>query len=223
MMQRESDTEVQVENQTESPVAGAQSESPVADARSESRSGTSETDTQAEPEGVQVSVGMKVGYMYSFLMQHTHRSFKGIFGVCISVAALVAFALSFDGSGDTTRRVILLIIGLLFTVVNPIILLIKAQQQVLLSPVYKNPLTYRFTEDAMTVSQGEQEQSLAWNAILEVRKTASVLIIYTAKNSASILAYQEMGENRQAVEEMIARGCKKAGITKIPASMEKDA
>lgn len=201
MMQRESDTEVQVENQTELPVA----------------------DTQAEPEGVQVSVGMKVGYMYSFLMQHTHRSFKGIFGVCISVSALVAFALSFDGSGDTTRRVILLIIGLLFTVVNPIILLIKAQQQVLLSPVYKNPLTYRFTEDAMTVSQGEQEQSLAWNAILEVRKTASVLIIYTAKNSASILAYQEMGENRQAVEEMIARGCKKAGITKIPASMEKDA
>ena len=167
--------------------------------------------------------GMKVGYMYSFLMQHTHRSFKGIFGVCISVAALAAFALSFDGSGDTTRKVILLIIGLLFTVVNPIILLIKAQQQVLLSPVYKNPLIYLFTEDGMTVSQGEQEQSLAWNAILEVRKTASVLIIYTAKNSASILAYKEMGEKRQAVEEMIARGCKKAGITKIPASMEKDA
>ena len=161
--------------------------------------------------------------MYSFLMQHTHRSFKGIFGVCISVAALAAFALSFDGNGDTTRKVILLIIGLLFTVVNPIILLIKAQQQVLLSPVYKNPLTYLFTEDGMTVSQGEQEQSLAWNAILEVRKTASVLIIYTAKNTASILAYKEMGENRQAVEEMIARGCKKAGITKIPASMEKDA
>lgn len=201
MMQRESDTEVQVENQSESPI----------------------TDAQVETEGVRVSVGMKVGYMYSFLMQHTHRSFKGIFGVCISVAALAAFALSFDGNGDTTRKVILLIIGLLFTVVNPIILLIKAQQQVLLSPVYKNPLTYLFTEDGMTVSQGEQEQSLAWNAILEVRKTASVLIIYTAKNTASILAYKEMGENRQAVEEMIARGCKKAGITKIPASMEKDA
>lgn len=201
MMQRESDTEVQVENQTELPVA----------------------DAQTETEGVRVSVGMKVGYMYSFLMQHTHRSFKGIFGVCISVAALVAFALSFDGNGDTTRKVILLIIGLLFTVVNPIILLIKAQQQVLLSPVYKNPLTYLFTEDGMTVSQGGQEQSLAWNAILEIRKTASVLIIYTAKNTASILAYKEMGENRQAVEQMIARGCKKAGVTKIPASMEKDA
>ena len=76
MMQRESDTEVQVENQSESPV----------------------TDAQAETEGVRVSVGMKVGYMYSFLMQHTHRSFKGIFGVCISVAALAAFALSFDGN-----------------------------------------------------------------------------------------------------------------------------
>ncbi len=56
MVQRESDTEVQVENQSESPV----------------------TDAQAETEGVRVSVGMKVGYMYSFLMQHTHRTFKSI-------------------------------------------------------------------------------------------------------------------------------------------------
>lgn len=62
MVQRESDTEVQVENQSESPV----------------------TDAQAETEGVRVSVGMKVGYMYSFLMQHTHRSFKGILA-CASV------------------------------------------------------------------------------------------------------------------------------------------
>ena len=71
MMQRESDTEVQVENQSESPV----------------------TDAQAETEGVRVSVGMKVGYMDSFLMQHTHSAFKRIFGVGISVASLAAFAL----------------------------------------------------------------------------------------------------------------------------------
>ena len=37
---------------------------------------------------VSLPVNMKVGYMYSFLFQHLHRSFKGIFGVCISIAAL---------------------------------------------------------------------------------------------------------------------------------------
>ena len=50
---------------------------------------------------VSLPVNMKVGYMYSFLFQHLHRSFKGIFGVCISIAALVAFVMSFDGTEDT--------------------------------------------------------------------------------------------------------------------------
>lgn len=172
--------------------------------------------------GITVSVGMKVKYMYSFLFQHTHRSFKGIFGVCISLAALVAFALSFDGNADTTRRVILLVIGLLFTVVNPIILLIKAQQQVLLSPIYKKPLTYGFTEEGMTVRQEEQQQFVPWDKILEIRKTHSVLIIYTARNSASVISYKEMGQQSEAVEKMIAEGCRRAGMKKLPSSMEKE-
>lgn len=170
---------------------------------------------------VSLPVNMKVGYMYSFLFQHLHRSFKGIFGVCISVAALVAFAMSFDGTEDTTRKVILLLIGLLFTVVNPIMLLIRAKQQVMLSPIFKQPLQYTFSPMGMKVSQGEEEQFVTWEQILEVRKTASVLILYTSKNSGSILAFKEMGNKRQAVERMIAKGCKEAGVKKLPAYMER--
>lgn len=170
---------------------------------------------------VSLPVNMKVGYMYSFLFQHLHRSFKGIFGVCISVAALVAFVMSFDGTEDTTRKIILLLIGLLFTVVNPIMLLIKAKQQVMLSPIFKQPLQYTFSPMGMKVSQGEEEQFVTWEQILEVRKTASVLILYTSKNSGSILAFKEMGDKRQAVERMIAKGCKEAGVKKLPAYMER--
>lgn len=170
---------------------------------------------------VSLPVNMKVGYMYSFLFQHLHRSFKGIFGVCISVAALVAFVMSFDGTEDTTRKIILLLIGLLFTVVNPIMLLIKAKQQVMLSPIFKQPLQYTFSPMGMKVSQGEEEQFVTWEQILEVRKTASVLILYTSKNSGSILAFKEMGNKRQAVERMIAKGCKEAGVKKLPAYMER--
>lgn len=169
---------------------------------------------------VTISVNMKVGYMYSFLFQHLHRSFKGIFGVCISVAALIAFVFSFDGTEDTTRKVILLLIGLLFTVINPLMLLVKAKQQVMLSPIFKQPLQYSFSLTGMKVSQGEEEQFVTWEQILEVRKTASILVLYTSRNSGSILAFQEMGEKRQEVENVIAAGCKNAGVKKIPAYME---
>lgn len=177
-------------------------------------------DSETGQQEISLSVNMKVGYMYSFLFQHLHRSFKGIFGVCISLAALVVFFLSLDGTADTGRMVILLIIGLLFTVVNPIMLLVRAQRQVLLSPVYKQPLHYTFSREGIKVSQGDAEQFVEWKQVLEVRKTASILIIYTSRTSGSILAFKEMGNQRQEVEHMIAAGCKAAGITKVPASMK---
>lgn len=177
---------------------------------------------EGKQEELSLSVNMKVGYMYSFLFQHLHRSLKGIFGVCISVAALVIFVLSLGKGEDTTRLVILLIIGLLFTVVNPIMLLIRAQKQVLLSPIYKQPLQYTFSRKGMTVSQGDEEQSIEWNQILEVRKTPSVLIIYTSRNSGSILAFKEMGNQRREIEHLVAEGCKAAGVTRIPAGMKKE-
>lgn len=177
---------------------------------------------QENEEQVSVSVHMKVSYMYSFLFQHLHRSFQGIFGVCISVAALVAFVLSFDGTADITRKVILLVIGLLFTVVNPFMLLVKAAQQVKLSPIYKQPLEYTFSESGMKVAQGESEQFVTWNQVLEVRKTPTILVIYTSRNAGSIIALKEMGKQRAEIEEMIAKGCKAAGVKKIPAYLEKD-
>lgn len=178
-------------------------------------------DSEAWQQEISLSVNMKTGYMYSFLFQHLHRSFKGIFGVCISLAALVAFVMSLGSTEDTTRKVILLIIGLLFTVVNPVLLLIRAQKQVMLSPIYKQPLQYTFCKEGMKVSQGDEEQSIEWNRIVEVRKTSSILIIYTSRNSGSILAFKEMGDKRQYVERVIAEGCRAAGVTKLPASMKK--
>lgn len=178
-------------------------------------------DSEAWQQEISLSVNMKTGYMYSFLFQHLHRSIKGIFGVCISLAALVAFVMSLGSTEDTTRKVILLIIGLLFTVVNPVLLLIRAQKQVMLSPIYKQPLQYTFCKEGLKVSQGDEEQSIEWNRIVEVRKTSSILIIYTSRNSGSILAFKEMGDKRQYVERVIAEGCRAAGVTKLPASMKK--
>lgn len=177
---------------------------------------------QSEENIVSVSISMKVRYMYSYMFQHLHRSFRGIFGVCISAAALVGFAMSFDGTADTTRKVILLLIGLLFTVVNPIILLFKAWQQVKLSPVHKKPLEYTFSEEGIRVSQEDNEQFVTWKQVIEIRKTPTILAIYTARNAASILAFREMGEKRNEIEEIIARGCKAAGVEKIPAYLERE-
>ncbi|MBR1567766.1 MAG: YcxB family protein [Lachnospiraceae bacterium] len=170
-------------------------------------------------DGVSVTVNMRVKYMYSFLFQHVHRSVQGLIGVGISAAALVMFFASIGKNVDGTRMFIMLVIGLLFTVINPILLLFRAAKQVALSPVYKQPLTYVFSEQGMTVKQGEQSQFMEWSKLVMVRKTASVLILYTNRNSGSILAYHELGEKKDEVIRMIAEGCRAAGIKRVPKSM----
>lgn len=170
---------------------------------------------------ITISVGMKVRYMYAFMFQHIHRSIQGIFGVALSVVSLVLFFLSLREPRNETHLVIFLICGLLFTVVNPIIILIRAQQQVLLAPVYKQPLQYTFNEDGMTVAQGEQSQFLEWNKVVSVRAMSSILVIYTSRNAGSILAYKELGDKREQVEKMIAKGCIQAGVEKIPARLKR--
>ncbi len=171
---------------------------------------------------IQLSVNMKTSYMYSFFFWHLHRSARGVIGVCISLIALVLFFMSLGGGGEwETRQVILLLIGLMFTIINPFLLWIRARKLVVLTPVYKEALTYTFRQDGFTIAQGDQEQFVEWGKVLKVCKTPTVLIIYTAKNAGSILAFREMGDKREAVETIIARGCKEAGITQIPSNMKK--
>lgn len=177
------------------------------------------SDRDENADGVSVTVNMRVKYMYSFLFQHVHRSVQGLIGVGISVAALVMFFASIGKNVDGTRMFIMLVIGLLFTVINPILLLFRAAKQVALSPVYKQPLTYVFSEQGMTVKQGEQSQFMEWSRLVMVRKTASVLILYTNRNSGSILAYQELGEKKDEVIRLITEGCRSAGIKRVPKSM----
>lgn len=170
---------------------------------------------------IKISANMKVSYMYSFLFWHLHRSFQGIFGVCISLTALVLFVMSFGNDMDPARRAGLLFIGLVFTVINPILLLVRAQKLVHFISTYKEPIQYTFRTDGLVIAQGDEEQFAEWGNFVKVSKTPRVLVLYTNRNAGTIIAYQEMGDKRQEIEAIIAEGCKEAGITRLPASMKR--
>lgn len=156
---------------------------------------------------IRITANMKTQYMYTFLLQHTYRSFSGIFGIGISVAAAVLLVIQWNQLEDT-NRVILFIVALLFTVCNPLMLYSRARRQVMMSESYKQPLLYIFHEDGILVELGEQQQDIAWSNIREVRSYKQELIIYTSKVHAFILGNAELGEQREEVERLIRNACK---------------
>lgn len=158
---------------------------------------------------IEFDVNMKTGIMYKFLLCHTYSGFGGWFGVILSLIAIFLLVTSYD-SYDDAGKLILVVIALAFTVLNPLMLLSKAKQQVISNAVYKKPLHYTLTEDGIVISQEEQSETMPWDRIQKIRQFSGVLIVYTSKVHAFIFPLNQMGEQADAVKEYINRHYKSA-------------
>lgn len=163
---------------------------------------------------IKFEVNMKTKNMFAFLVNHTYSTFSGIFGVLLSLGALVMLITTYQ-DGDDTKIVVLVIVSLLFTIVNPILLFIKAKKQVLLNPMYKNPIEYVFCTEGIKVTQGDQEGVLHWADMQQIKETKTILIIYTTKIHAFIFPLDAIGNQLDKVHELMAEQLKESSA-RIP-------
>lgn len=126
---------------------------------------------------LRLNIILKTSDMFDFLARHTYSNFSGIFGVVLSVGALIFLAFNFRDN-DAFKNVILLITGSLFTVVNPLLLYSKAKQQIKLNPMFKEPLVYVINDDGILVSQNEEQLQMEWKDVANVVETKRSIIIY---------------------------------------------
>ena len=154
---------------------------------------------------IKVRVNMKTNNMYDFLFHHTYSNASGIVGVLLSLVALVYLLLNLGNLSNA--KIILLILGaLLFTVINPGMLYVKAAQQVKLSPMFKDTLCYILNQEGITVEQAEQQLVIKWEEVQKVIETKQNIIIYVSKVSAFILpkdAFEEYGKAVQFISENV--------------------
>ena len=144
------------------------------------------------------SVKMTYGALLSYIMQTHYKSLAGIIGVLISLSSLLL--LIFKWETLATEKIILCaVIASLFLVINPIILSFKAYKQLKLSPSYKEPLQYTFSEDGIGISQGEASDLVEWNRIQKVVLTNRILIIYTSRIHAFVLPVSELGNDKAKI------------------------
>lgn len=138
-----------------------------------------------------VTIGSKD--MYDFLMRHFYSSFSGILGVVISVGALVLFFLGL-GKRDLFQLALLLLLGLLFTVVQPVQMRLKAVGQIKANPMLKEPLHFLFNAKGMTVSQGRETASLPWEQVRRVKESKCSIFVYASSVNANIIPKAQVGE-----------------------------
>ena len=150
---------------------------------------------------IKLSIQLTTPDMFRFMLRHTYTSFSGLFGVAISIGALVLLAAGFKDN-DAMTNLVLAAIGALFLIVNPLMLWFKASQQIKRSPVFKKPLVYDFKEDGVIVSQDDQELEIKWEDIRKVIETGSLVVVYLSSVRAYVLPKNQYKDDYAALKSL---------------------
>lgn len=139
----------------------------------------------------EVLIGVKD--MQHFVIRHMYRSFTGWFGVIISAAAVVMLVMGWNVYGNM-EKIALLVLSLLFTVVQPVQLLMKAKRQVLSQETFKTPIIYNLCRDGIVIRQDEQKVSIMWDDISKFVETRKAFFLYTSPVRAFIFPKNAVGD-----------------------------
>lgn len=151
---------------------------------------------------VEFSILLRVKDMFHFLIKHNYTSFAGLFGVFLSGSAWVWLLLSFPDN-SAFKNVLLLIGGLLFTVVQPIQLYMKAAQQIKLNPMFQEPILYKMGNNGITVSQKNETLPIAWADVYKVVETKTSIILYLSTIHAYIFPKEQCKEQQESILQII--------------------
>lgn len=145
---------------------------------------------------MEFDVKMTAGVLYDYMLRHTYYSAAGLIGSMVGALMVVGY---FLGGGF-----IFLIAGSVILAYLPWTLFLKAKQQMMTTPAFKNPLHYRLSEKGIEVSQGRERQMQEWSNMFKAVSTPRSIIVYTTPVNASIFPKRDLGDQAARVIEMIS-------------------
>lgn len=151
---------------------------------------------------LEFDVELTTSDLYRFSMRHSYLSISGLFGLLISIGSLIYVAVSFS-TLDKTACMALVIIGCLFTVVQPVMLYFKASNQVRINKNINASLHYVISEEGIVVSQGDQEGAVKWEEVQKRIITSRALYLYMSPIRAFIFPKGQCGEKYSQICEMV--------------------
>ena len=153
---------------------------------------------------LQFKVKIGVKDLFRFLMEYNYTSIGGAFGLVISFACFGMLAYSFSDNSAQVN-LLLLVVGLLFTVIQPLMLLKKAAVQVVKNPVFRDQLEYEVSEDGITVRQGDVEQQILWDGIFKICESKKQILVYTSRVNACIWPKEQLVGSLEQVKSILAK------------------
>ncbi len=151
---------------------------------------------------VKFSVKMNEKYMYDFFVYDTYSKISGKLMPIVGLLCLGMAIYTWIKSGFTAALP-MTIFAVWFLVLDPIQTKARAKMQVKNTPTFQKPLEYEIDENGITVRQEEAEALNKWEDIAKVAVTKRCILVYMNRVRAIILPKECMGDNCEAVIQII--------------------
>lgn len=145
---------------------------------------------------VNLTVKINAGDLYDYMLRHSFNSPSGILGSTFG-AVLIVYAVM-------SGRWAFIVLGLVMLLYLPWTLFIKSRRQILSNPGFQDALEYTLDDRGLTVAQGEESVTFAWEDMQKAVSTSRSIILYTSPVNATIFPKRELGDLKAAVIEVIS-------------------
>lgn len=151
---------------------------------------------------VEVDILLTVKDLYRFTLRHTYTSLSGIIGVIISIGALALLVCNFE-KYDSPVSLALFIIGMTFTVLEPLMLHGKVKKQIKRTGSFAMPLHYKVSEEGIMVSQNDQIVPIEWPEVRKFVETKKAVYIYMSPVRAFIFPVDQCGGKQKLLVSIV--------------------
>ncbi len=134
---------------------------------------------------IELDVKLDKKSLSRFLLYHNYARPSGVIGVVISIAAVVALIVEW-GLWTQPQRGMLIVLALLFTVLQPMMLVSKGKRQLQMEE-FQIPFHYRFDDHGVAISQKEQKQEFTWEDVRKIVYRKDAVYVYMSAVSAFVI------------------------------------
>lgn len=151
---------------------------------------------------MKITVCLNFNQLYRFNLYHCYHSFNGTFSIILGVVC-IAYALVFYNRIVPARAILLIVLGLIFWIYNPISLYMRSKSRFMTNDVLGEPMDYCFTHSGISLSQKEVTEEIKWESIYKIQETKESLLVYITSRHANIIPKESIGEQYAQVCEYI--------------------
>ena len=129
--------------------------------------------------------------LYGFTLYYTYSGIMGKLWVIFSIICLVGAYITY-GQVNIQGTVALIVLGLLFTVIQPLLLYQKCCQRVKKTDAFNNSFIYTIKKNGFSISQGDIVQKVRWDEIFKIVATKKAVYFCITPSHAQIIPLDQL-------------------------------